>query len=531
MERWDDKVHEDHEALASQAGAMEAALTIEMGPEDRRVVFSWIIRMLWPALELHLRKEEEVLFRALQRLLGENASAILVLKEQHRQLRGAHRHLAELIQPGGHMNWDVISIASEAFIELLEDHDRKIERLLLDVLRFSMNGRELKKLAQDFQMVAQKAHEEEGWPKTQWGVRPLAPKQPREELHRHSASKKLHMAGVAVLGIFLLTASSTFGAASPKEEAILTYTPEVPPPIARKDPRIVVVHLDSTVQVMEIGPNAKYEFWTFNGRVPGPLIRARVGDTLEVHVTSHDPSGMPHNVDFHAVTGPGGGATVTTAVEGEEKVAYFKLLHPGLFVYHCAAPPVMDHIANGMYGLILVEPKGGLPKVDREFYVLQSEFYTKEPAEGEELLKFSHEEGTKEHPRYVVFNGKAGSLTGDGALKAKTGEQVRIYFGNAGPNLISSFHLIGEIFDNVYREGDLVSPPGHSIQTTLVPSGGATVVEFGLEVPGNYTLVDHAIFRVEKGAVGYLQVGGKSRHDIYVSKDDPEPCEGCLVHP
>ena len=331
-------------------------------------------------------------------------------------------------------------------------------------------------------------------------------------------------------GIVLLCSSFAW-AAPAREKAVLTYAPEVPSPIVRKGPAIVEVHLDSGVRVMEVGPNLKYQFWTFNSHVPGPFIRARVGDTLEVHVTNSDKNGMPHNVDLHAVTGPGGGATVLTGVEGEEKVAYFKLLHAGLFIYHCAAPPVMDHIANGMYGLILVEPKRGLPKVDREFYVLQSEIYAKEPAEGQELLEFSHEEGLREHPRFVVFNGRAGSLTGDGVLKAKTGERVRIYFGNTGPNLISSFHLIGEIFDNVYREADLVSPPAHSIQTTLVPAGGAAVVEFGLEVPGNYTLVDHAIFRVEKGAVGYLQVEGKPRHDIYVSKDDAEPCEGCLVHP
>ena len=335
---------------------------------------------------------------------------------------------------------------------------------------------------------------------------------------------------VFVCGIFPLVSSLAW-AAPVREKAILTYAPEVPPPITRKGPAIAEIHLDSGVKVMELGPNIKYKFWTFNGRVPGPFIRVRVGDTLEVHVTNSDESGMPHNVDFHAVTGPGGGATVLTGVAGEEKVAYFKLLHPGLFIYHCAAPPVMDHIANGMYGLILVEPEKGLPKVDREFYVLQSEFYGKEPAEGQEVLEFSHEEGLKEHPRFVVFNGKVGSLTGDGVLKAKTGERVRIYFGNAGPNLISSFHLIGEIFDQVYREADLLSPPARSVQTTLVPAGGATVVEFGLEVPGSYTLVDHAIFRVEKGAAGFLKVEGKPRHDIYVSKDDPEPCEGCLVHP
>ena len=316
-----------------------------------------------------------------------------------------------------------------------------------------------------------------------------------------------------------------------REKAVLTYAPEVPPAITRKKPAIVEIHLDSGQMDAEIAPGVAYRYWAFNGHVPGPFIRARVGDTLEVHATNSDSSGMPHNIDFHAVTGPGGGAKVTTAVEGEEKVAWFRMLHPGLFIYHCAAPPVMDHIANGMYGLILVEPKGGLPKVDREFYVLQSDFYTRDPAEGTKVLEFSHEEGLKEHPRFVVFNGRVGSLTGDNSLKAKTGEQVRIYFGNAGPNLISSFHVIGEIFDQVWREGDLISPPGRSIQTTLVPAGGATVVEFALEVPGTYTLVDHAIFRVEKGAVGFLEVEGKPRHDIYVSQDDPEPCEGCLVHP
>jgi len=335
--------------------------------------------------------------------------------------------------------------------------------------------------------------------------------------------------GLFAVGIPLAIAKTK--AELPVEDAILTFAPGVPPPITRTKPAVVRVRLDSNVQVTEVTAGQTYQFWTFNGHVPGPFIRARVGDTLEIHHTNSDASGMPHNVDFHAVTGPGGGAPVTTVTQGEERVAWFKLLHPGLYIYHCAAPPVMDHIANGMYGLILVEPAKGLPKVDREFYVLQSEFYTKEPVEGVAQLDFSHEEGVREHPRFVVFNGRVGSLVGEGALAAKTGERVRIYFGNAGPNLISSFHVIGEIFDRVYREADLVSPPGRSIQTTLVPAGGATVVEFGVEVPGTYTLVDHAIFRVEKGAVGFLTVEGDPRHDIYVSQDDAVTCPGCFVHP
>jgi copper-containing nitrite reductase len=314
-------------------------------------------------------------------------------------------------------------------------------------------------------------------------------------------------------------------------EATLTYAPDVPPPITRKSPATVVVRLDAGMKAMPISGDQQYTFWTFNEHVPGPFIRARVGDTLELHLSNSDHSGMPHNIDLHAVTGPGGGATVTTVAPGEEQVAWFKLLHPGLFIYHCAAPPVMDHIANGMYGLILVEPNHGLPKMDREFYVLQSDFYTKDAGPDATLLEFSHEQGMLEHPSFVVFNGRVGSLIGDGALKAKTGERVRIFFGNAGPNTTSSFHTIGEIFDNVYRDTDLVSPPGHSIQTTLVPPGGATVVEFGLEVPGTYTLVDHAIFRIAKGAVGFLEVEGEPRHDIYVAQDEPTPCEKCLVHP
>ena len=119
----------------------------------------------------------------------------------------------------------------------------------------------------------------------------------------------------------------------------------------------------------------------------------------------------------------------------------------------------------------------------------------------------------------------------EGSLKAQVGDKVRVYFGNAGPNLISSFHIIGTIFKNVYREGDLISPPAHSIQTTLVPAGGSTVVDIDLSVPGTFTFVDHAIFRIEKGAVGYLVVDGKPDYDIYASDQDPVLCPGCLVHP
>jgi copper-containing nitrite reductase len=301
-------------------------------------------------------------------------------------------------------------------------------------------------------------------------------------------------------------------------ESSIAFAPHVPPPIERRSPSEVYVELNSKLQDIALAPGVLYRAWTFNGDVPGPFIRAREGDTLKIGVTNSDPSGMPHKVDFHAVIGPGGGAPVTTVVPGQRAVAEFRLLHPGLFVYHCAAPPVTDHIANGMYGLILVEPEGGLPPADEEFYVLQSEFYTATttPPEGSRYVEYSHTAGLREDPQFVVFNGGTGSLAGDRALQARAGEKVRIFFGNAGPNKISSFHVIGEIFDKVYREGDLVSPPARFVQTTLVPAGGATVVELETIVPGTYMLVDHAMFRMEKGAFGFLRVLGPPRPDIYV---------------
>jgi copper-containing nitrite reductase len=360
---------------------------------------------------------------------------------------------------------------------------------------------------------------------------------PRIPIDR-AAGPARYLAAAALVAALALQSANAMAAPAKKPprapatiDAPTSFAPQVPLPIHRSAPATLRVRLVARKKIMPLSGDQKYEFWTFNDHVPGPFIRARVGDVLEVHVANQDESGMPHNVDFHAVTGPGGGATVTTVTPGEERVAWFKLLTPGLFFYHCAAPPVMDHIANGMYGLILVEPASGLPKVAREFYVVQSEFYTPDAPADAEVLQFSHDEGLREHPRFVVFNGRVGSLIGDGQLKAKTGDTVRIFFANAGPNLISSFHVIGEIFDRVYREGDLISPPAHGVQTTLVPAGGTTLVEFKTEVPGTYTLVDHAIFRVAKGAAGFLEVEGAPRDDIYRFEEEAKPCEGCLVHP
>jgi nitrite reductase (NO-forming) len=299
----------------------------------------------------------------------------------------------------------------------------------------------------------------------------------------------------------------------PKIPAALAYAPQVPPPVSRTAPATVVVKLEAIEKTGELASGVSYNFWTYNGHVPGPFIRIRVGDAVEVHLKNRSAD-KTHTVDFHMVTGPGGGAPILMTNPGQESMAQFKALKPGLFIYHCAANPMPAHIANGLYGLVLVEAEGGLPKVDREFYVMQSEFYT-EGAVGEPGLQaYSSRKAFAEAPEYVVFNGNASALMGDGALKARVGDAVRIFFGNVGPNKISSLHLVGEIFDRVYREGGLVNAD-ENIQTTLVPAGSASTLEFHLEVPGTYTLVDHAIFRVDRGAMGLLQVEGKEAPEIY----------------
>lgn len=324
----------------------------------------------------------------------------------------------------------------------------------------------------------------------------------------------------------------------PVEDAILTTAPHVPPPITRDHPVLLRVPLTTTTKVAQLTNQYKYEQWTFNDTVPGPFIRARAGDVVELTLTNRDATGNPHNIDSHAFTGPGGGASLTTTDEGETKTARFKLLQPGIYLYHCAAAPVPVHIANGMYGLMYVQPASpadNLPPVDREYYVMQSEFYH-EPPEIEDdgrpstTVEMSYPAGLREEPSVVVFNGRESALTRDAPLKAHTGERVRIFFGNAGPNLTSSFHVIGSNFSRVYREGDVLSPPARFVSTVAVPPGAATIVDMKMVVPGTYTLLDHAIFRLDKGAVGFLNVSGKPRPDIYGSALPPAPCVGCKLH-
>lgn len=290
--------------------------------------------------------------------------------------------------------------------------------------------------------------------------------------------------------------------------------PFVPTQIGDRAAKKVIVHLESTEEEGVLADGVTYKFWTFNRTVPGSFIRIRVGDEVELHLKNASNSVMPHNIDLHAVNGPGGGAEATNVAPGKTAIFNFKALNPGLYVYHCAAAPVPLHIANGMYGLILVEPAGGLPKVDREYYIMQSEFYTKGKTDEKGLQEFDQDKGVDEKPTYVVFNGKKNALMGENKLEAKVGETVRLFVGNGGPNLVSSFHVIGEIFDRVYMEGG--TKINENVQTTLIPAGGAAIVEFKVEEPGEYVLVDHSIFRAfNKGAIGILKVTGEKNPKVY----------------
>jgi nitrite reductase (NO-forming) len=282
-----------------------------------------------------------------------------------------------------------------------------------------------------------------------------------------------------------------------------------------REPQTVRIDLETVEIEGQLADGTTYKYWTFNGKVPGPFYRVRVGDTIEVHLRNLTNSTMAHSVDFHAVTGPGGGATMSQTAPGEETMFTAKALNPGLFVYHCATPMVAEHIANGMYGLILVEPEEGLPPVDREFYVMQGELYTNQAFGSTGLLTESVPALLNEDPEYLVFNGAVGGLTEQKPLKANVGETVRIFFGVGGPNFTSSFHVIGEIFDRVYDQASLTSPALTNIQTTMVPPGGATMVEFDLEIPGRYILVDHALARLQRGLAGFLLVEGPENSEIY----------------
>lgn len=349
--------------------------------------------------------------------------------------------------------------------------------------------------------------------------------------------KKFKMSGLAVvLGcmviVALVWAGNNMGsqttptalddvaqAAAAKEPAreavrIAKDPTEVPKPVQGDGPQTHRVDMRAVELDGQVMDGMSFTYWTFDGTVPGQMIRVREGDTVEIFLENAPDSLQPHSVDLHAVNGQGGGAEATQVMPGETKGFRFKALNPGLYVYHCATPYIPAHIANGMYGLILVEPKEGLKPVDHEFYVMQGELYTDLRPRQRGHASFDDQALWDENPNFVVFNGQWNALTGEHAMQAKVGETVRLFVGNGGPNLISSFHVIGEIFDVVHKEG--ASEASTNVQTTLIPAGGATWVEFTLDVPGDYILVDHSINRtLGKGAIGIIHVEGQENPEVF----------------
>lgn len=294
----------------------------------------------------------------------------------------------------------------------------------------------------------------------------------------------------------------------------------VPKALGRRAPQLVKYAIETVELDGRLDDGTTFTYWTFAKKVPGPMLRVKEGDTVEVALTNHPSSKAVHSIDLHAATGGLGGGENTQVAPGETKTITFKALNPGLFVYHCATPSVAHHISAGMYGLILVEPKAGLPKVDKEFYVMQGDLYTTHPFGTKGHHEYSPDKAADELPTYYTFNGSVGALTKEHKMTATVGETVRVYFGVGGPNKVSSFHVIGEIFDRVYSEG-ATNTVKENVQTTLVPAGGATIVEFKVNYPGRYLLVDHALSRAAKGLVGALEVTGKADAAVYRASDKP----------
>ena len=262
-----------------------------------------------------------------------------------------------------------------------------------------------------------------------------------------------------------------------------------------------------------LADGVEYNYWTYDGTVPGTFMRVQEGDTVEITFENLWSNHNKHSIDLHAVNGPGWWAGATQVYPGEEKTFRFQALNPGIYIYHCATDVVPEHIANGMYWLIIVEPKGWFSKVDREYAVVQWEFYTILDRWEQGITQLSSEKMYSENPEYIVFNGRVGALTTKESLKANVGDKIRLYVWNGGVSKVSSFHVIWEIFDTVYPEW--WTPVQNNIQTTVVPAGWATIVEFVVDVPWTYKIVDHALSRLSKWALAEIQVEGKENKEIF----------------
>jgi nitrite reductase (NO-forming) len=316
--------------------------------------------------------------------------------------------------------------------------------------------------------------------------------------------------------------TTTAAAQEPEVDSIALDPTEVPDPIDRDEPKRHEVTLTAEEVTAEIEPGVTFSYMTFDGTVPGPMIRVRRGDTVSLTMENATENALPHNVDFHAVYGTGGGSIATTAAPGEENAMEFRAEYPGAYIYHCAVANLDYHISSGMFGIILVEPEDGLPEVDHEFYVGQHEVYTDKPAGKEGQHGFDYNAMGREDPSYVLLNGEKYAYTTDrhGPLEVETGDTARVYMVTGGPNLPSYFHPIGNVWTKAWPNGSLASTPDEYVQTMTVAPGSCFVGEMEFPVPERVKLVDHALSRVaRKGMMAEIDVTGEKQNEIF----DPEP--------
>jgi len=348
--------------------------------------------------------------------------------------------------------------------------------------------------------------------------------------------KKAGLSGLVKLGLVLGTAAFCAGsanAANTVPKATVNHDPifganiaagsvtadptKLPSPIDYKKPRTVEVELIAKIVTSEILPGVTHKFMTFNGQIPAPMIRVRVGDTLKIKVVNPADSEFTHSVDLHTVLGTGGGAAYSEVNPGETKTFTFKATYPGAFSYHCGVAAMDEHISRGMFGMIVVEPEGGLPKVDREFYLGEHELYTKEAFGAKGETTFDGRAMMREDPNYVMFNGAVAPFVAArfGTMKANVGETVRVFLVTGGPNKTSSFHPVGNVWSKAWPQGGLANQPLKWIQTWPSSPGSTFVGEMNLPVPGVVTLVDHSLSRVtSKGLAAQIEAIGPENKEL-----------------
>lgn len=316
---------------------------------------------------------------------------------------------------------------------------------------------------------------------------------------------------VAVVGVAAAAALETLG--SKPQPAFtdfgVTRTSTSPAFDARVQPAtdagLRTFRIPITHDTIEIADGVRYEGWTFGGTVPGPVIRVRQGDRVRIVLVNQAPMG--HSIDFHAARIPMNQA-FRMVDPGDSLTFDFEARDPGVFMVHCGTPPVLMHIMQGMYLPIIVDPRGGWPHhADKEFVIVQSEFYAGEAHDGMAGMDF--EAAMQPRASYVVFNGRADQYKAH-PLQVDEGDRVRLFVVDAGPNLNSDFHIVGAIFDHVYVDGDMERPL-RGVQTVTIPAGGGAVFETsfdrGLSGEGVYAFVTHSFADASKGAVGLIQVG------------------------